>query len=260
MTPEQQPKPENVFPYQELRYSLDIEAMSMDDKLKWLAVDALNLEDKYLRKVHGLSQIKREGKIYFLTGGEHNDVTEAKDFENRPIHTRHLTKPKDPAPKLGEIPEALGAISRWFEEFGERRDRNLPPPSRVGPVSEVTDVIYCLANLTTLDSWDTETYMIYMKQIAESMGMPLNDLLTLTVIKYNYRLGQGKSQKNHMVEDQIMNSYLDRKNSDGSPKIPVPTNEQLHTTFHKLSEVNTLLNERANFLKQLKRWGVNLDE
>lgn len=243
-------------PYEHLRFNLDVLAMNKDEKLDWLANHALSLEHKHLREIHGLPQIAPEAKIQFLTGGKFNDVTKATDFDGLPIHTRYITRPKDPSPKLGEIPEALGEISSWFEKYAESQERHMPAPNKIGPINEVSDVMFCLANLTTLDAAATTDYSLYMEEIAESLGLPLDKLLTLTILKYNYRLGQGKSQKNHQIEDQILASFLENaKNPDGTPYIQEPTNEHLHATFHKMSEIGNLLVHRVKSLKKLHDWG-----
>lgn len=245
-------------PYEHLRFNLDVLAMSKEEKLDWLANHALSLEHKYLREIHGLPQIAPEGKIQFLTGGKFNDVTKATDFDGLPIHTRYITKPKDPSPKLGEIPEAFGAISSWFETYADSQDRHVPPPSKIGPINEVIDVIFCLANLTSLDKLAPIAYTQYMEEIANSLGLPLDKLLTITVLKYNYRLGQGKSQKNHAVEDQILSSFIETaKNPDGTAYIVEPSNEHLHTTFHTLSGIGNLLINRVKDLKQLHDLGLS---
>lgn len=245
-------------PFEHLRFNLDVLSMTKDEKLDWLANHALMLEHKYLREIHGLPQIAPEGKIQFLTGGKLNDVTKAVDFDGIPIHTRYITKPKDPSPKLGEIPEAYGAINNWFETYADNHERHLPPPSKIGPLNEISDVIFCLANLVTLDKSAPSGYIQYMEEIAKALGTPLDKLLTITVLKYNYRLGQGKSQKNHAVEDQILISFLDSaKNADGTPYIVEPSNVQLHNTFHTLSGIENLLVNRVHDLKQLRDLGVS---
>lgn len=244
-------------PYEHLRFNLDVLSMSKAEKLDWLANQALSLEHKYLREIHGLPQIAPEGKIQFLTGSKFNDVTKATDFDGFPIHTRYITKPKDPSPKLGEIPEAFGAISTWFEMNNDSNERHTPPPSKIGPINEVTDVIFCLANLTTLDKSVHDTYNIYMDEIANSLGIPIDKLLSITVLKYNYRLGQGKSQKNHAVEDQILASFIKTaKNPDGTPYIQEPTKTQLHETFLTLSGIGNLLVHRVKELKQLRSLNI----
>lgn len=246
------------LPYEHLRFNLDVLSMSKEDKLDWLASHALSLEHKYLREIHGLPQIAPEGKIQFLTGGKLKDVTKAVDFDGLPIHTRYITKPKDPSPKLGEIPEAFSAINSWFETYADNHERHLPPPSKIGPINEISDVIYCLANLTSLDKAAPLAYTQYMEEIANSLGVPLDKLLTITVLKYNYRFGQGKSQKNHQIEDQILSSFLESaKNPDGSSYISEPTNEQLHSTFHVLSGIDNLLVNRVHDLKQLRDLGIS---
>ncbi|MEK7577812.1 MAG: hypothetical protein AAB492_04325 [Patescibacteria group bacterium] len=243
--------------YEHLHFNLDVLKMSKEEKLDWLANHALALEHKYLRQIHGLPQIAPEGKIQFLTGGKLKDVTKAIDFDGFPIHTRYITKPKDPSPKLGEIPEALGEISNWFEKYAENNGRHIPAPSKIAPMNEIGDIIFCLANLTSLDKSAPLAYTQYMEEIASSLGVPLDKLLTITVLKYNYRLGQGKSQKNHQIEDQILASFLESaKNPDGSPYIREPTNEQLHSTFHTLSGIDNLLVNRVHDLKQLRDLGI----
>ena len=244
-------------PYEHLRFNLDVLSMSKAEKLDWLGNHALSLEHKYLREIHGLPQIAPEGKIQFLTGGKFNDVTRATDFDGLPIHTRYITRPKDPSPKLGEIPEAFGAISTWFETNADNTERHLPPPSKIGPINEVSDVIYCLSNLMTLDKSAQNTYILYLEEIANSLGIPFDKLLTITVLKYNYRLGQGKSQKNHATEDHILESFIKTaKNPDGTSYFVEPTKASLHKTFHTLSGIGNLLVNRAKNLKELHDMGI----
>lgn len=236
------------FPYQELKYTLDIDRMSTQDKLKWLADDSRQLEERYLRP--GKPPHPAEAKLLFLFGGEKRDVTEALDFDKNPIHTRKLNRPR---PKSAEIPEALTKISEWFDKVDKTTDGSTLP-STAEQLGEIADVVYNVTHLISLDTPFKNDYIGYLHLLAQSAGLTMDQLLTATIYKYNFRLGQGKSQKDIPTETAIMQSLLDRKNPNGTPFIPSPTGEQLHTTFHTLSEINNLLQSRYRQLKQMHTW------
>lgn len=254
MTTETLRSPQESFrPYLELRTHHNIEFMNTDQLFTWLAVDALNFEHTYLRAKHGLDQISPEGKILFLVA---NDVTQAKDFKGNFIHTRHIEKPKENAPKLGEIPEALASISDWFESYTDTKVHNAPEPSKIHPVNEVLDVVYNLANLSTLDPSNRERYVTFIRQIAKDSGIPMEQLLRVTALKYNFRLGQGRSIKDHATEDMMLLQYFAEKNKSSTP-IPLPSNQQLHQTFTTLSEIDSYLSRHVDQLRQLSNWGIS---
>lgn len=237
--------------YSELQYRIRIDAMTSKDKISWLSDHILKEEQRLLREPYNLPQVRPEGKIMFLTGGPKSDVTEARDFDGNLIHTRHLDHPR---PMFAEIPEALSSISHWFDLLIQSREQNTAPPSPVSPLSEIADVVYNISHLITLDPHFTENYTEYLNRIAESMGFSLDQLLTLTVYKYNFRLGQGKSQKNISVEDMIIEKVLAQKESDGTPKYPKPTQKEFQKTFHTLAEVQSLLNTRLEQIRQDYEW------
>lgn len=237
--------------YSELRYHIRIDAMTTDDKLTWLANWALKEEHRLLREQYNLPQIRAEAKIMFLTGGPKSDVTEARDFEGNLIHTRHLDHPR---PMFAEIPEALASISHWFNLVIQSKEQNAEPPSPVAPLSEISDVVYNVTHLITLDPNFGDNYHEYLNRIANSLGYSLDQLLTIGVYKYNFRLGQGKSQKNIAIENSIVEKVLEQTNPDGSPKYACPSESQFQKTFHTLAEVQTLLNTRLTQLHQEFEW------
>jgi hypothetical protein len=237
--------------YSELHYHVRIDAMPMKDKLYWLSDRILKEEHRLLREPHNLPQVKEEAKIMFLTGGPKSDVTEARDFDGNLIHTRHLDNPR---PMFAEIPEALGAISHWFDLNTQSREQNTPPPSAIPTISEVCDVVYNISHLLTLDPNFSENYTEYLKRIAGSLGYSLDQLFTLTIYKYNFRLGQGKTQKNIAIENNILEKVLAQVGPDGKPVYPKPTETQFQKTFHTLSEVQSLLNTRLEQLRQAYEW------
>lgn len=241
--------------YSELHYHVRIDAMTQDDKLYWLSDQILKEEQQLLREPYNIPQLRPEAKIMFLTGGPKNDVTEARDFEGNLIHTRHLDHPR---PMFAEIPEALGAISHWFDLNQQSRDQNGPSPSPIPPISEVADIVYNVSQLYTLDPIFGENYTEYLNRIASSLGFSLDQLLTLTVYKYNFRFGQGKSQKNVPVENNILEKVLAQTDAEGKPMYPNPTEKQFQKTFHTLSEVGALLNTRLDQLRQAYEWKKDL--
>lgn len=240
--------------FSELNYHVRIDAMTQDDKLHWLSDHILKEEQRLLREPYNMPQAKPEAKIMFLTGGPKSDVTEARDFEGNLIHTRHLDHPR---PMFAEIPEAQGAIHHWFDMNQLSRDQNSPPPSPVPPLSEVSDVVYNVCHLMTLDEFFWDEYNAYLKRISDSLGFSLDQLLTLAVYKYNFRLGQGKTQKNINLENDIIGKVLSKVGPDGKPTFPIPTETQFQKTFHTLSEVQTLLNTRLEQLRQEYEWNKN---
>lgn len=244
-------KPNTAAAFKDVKFNVRIEALSTDEKLDILSNHFLKLEHTYLREIHRVPQVRPEAKIMFLTGGPKRDVTEARDFDGNLIHTRHLEHPR---PMFAEIPEALSAISHWFDqiEHGAKLPTDLHPT--IHPISEVTDVIYNVSHLLTLDSNFYENYQVYMQKIADSMGYSLDQLLTLTLYKYNFRLGQGKTQKDIPAENAILENLLSQKSPDGKPLIRTPTETQFQHTYHTLAEIEHLLNTRLNQLHQTHAW------
>lgn len=237
--------------YSEIHTHVRIDAMTEDEKMYWLSDQILKEEHRLLREPYNMAQIKREAKVMFLTGGPKSDVTEARDFDGNLIHTRHLDHPR---PMFAEIPEALASISHWFDLTIQSKETNGPPPSAVAPLSEISDVVYNISHLLTLDPGFQNEYKEYLSRIAGSLGYSLDQLLTIAVYKYNFRLGQGKSQKNIMLENEIIAKVLTKKNPDGKPVFPVPMESQFQKTFHTLSEVQTQLNTRLEQMRQEYLW------
>lgn len=240
--------------FSELHYHVRIDAMTEGDKLHWLSDQILKEEHRLLREAYNMPQIKPEAKIMFLTGGPKSDVTEARDFDGNLIHTRHLDHPR---PMFAEIPEALSSISHWFDLTIQSKENNTPPPSPVAALSEVSDVVYNVSHLLTLDEPFYGEYTEYLKRISGSLGFSLDQLLTIAVYKYNFRLGQGKSQKNIGLENDIIEKVLTKTNSNGKPVFTIPSEAQFQKTFHTLSEVQTLLNTRLEQLRQEHEWKKN---
>ncbi len=255
MSAEMKPGPE-IFShhapnYSEIHTHVRIDAMTPDEKLYWLSDQILKEEHRLLREPYNMPQAKPEAKIMFLTGGPKSDVTEARDFEGNLIHTRHLDHPR---PMFAEIPEALSAISHWFDLTIQSKETNGPPPSTVAPLSEISDVVYNVSHLLTLDPGFKNEYRQYLDRIAGSLGFSLDQLLTIAVYKYNFRLGQGKSQKNIQLENEIIGKVLSKKTPEGRPVFLVPTETQFQKSFHTLAEVQSLLNTRLEQMRQEYLW------
>lgn len=237
--------------YSELNYHIRIDAMTTEEKLDWLSHHILKEEQRLLREPYNMSQPGPESKIMFLTGGPKDDVTEARDFEGNLIHTRHLDHPR---PMFAEIPEAQNSISHWFDLMIQSKDQNTAPPSPIAPLSEIADVVYNISHLLTLDASFAENYHDYLDHISSSLGFSLDQLLTLTIYKYNFRLGQGKSQKNITVENSMLEKVLSQKDSNGKLIYPSPSETQFQNTYHTLAEVKTILNSRLEQLRQAHDW------
>jgi|GEM_PF-705240 len=244
----------NAPNFSELHYHIRIDAMTEDEKWHWLSDQVLKEEHRLLREPYNMPQIRPEAKIMFLTGGPKSDVTEARDFEGNLIHTRHLDHPR---PMFAEIPEALSSISHWFDLMIQSKENNTPPPSIVAPMSEISDVVYNVSHLITLDPYFWEEYVEYLKRMAGSLGFSMDQLLTLAVYKFNFRLGQGKSQKNIGIENDLLAKVLAKVNPEGKPLYPTPSESQFQKTFHTLAEVQTLLNTRLEQLRQEHEWKKN---
>lgn len=240
--------------FSELHYHIRIDAMTENDKLYWLSDQILKEEHRLLREAYNMPQIRPEAKIMFLTGGPKSDVTEARDFDGNLIHTRHLDHPR---PMFAEIPEALSSISHWFDLMIQSKENNTEPPSAVAALSEISDVVYNVSHLLTLDQPFYEEYTEYLKRISGSLGFSLDQLLTIAVYKYNFRLGQGKSQKNIGLENEIIEKVLAKTGANGKPMFVTPSETQFQRTFHTLSEVQTLLNTRLEQLRQEHEWKKN---
>lgn len=237
--------------YSEIHSHVRIDAMTQEEKTYWLSDVILKEEHRLLREPYNMPQKSREASVMFLTGGPKSDVTEARDFEGNLIHTRHLDHPR---PMFAEIPEALASISHWFDLMIQSKETNGPPPSAVAPLSELSDVVYNISHLMTLDPGFKHEYEEYLTRIAGSLGYSLDQLLTLAVYKYNFRLGQGKSQKNIMLENEIISKVLAKKTPDGKPAFQTPSESQFQKTFHTLSEVQTQLNTRLEQMRQEFLW------
>lgn len=237
--------------FNELNYHIRIDAMTTEEKLDWVSRHVLKEEERLLRIPLNLPPARPEAKIIFLTGGPKDDVTEARDFEGNLIHTRHLDHPR---PMFAEIPEAQNAIHHWFDLLIQSKDQNTAPPSPVSPLAEVADVVYNVSQLITLDQSFAENYRLYLERIAGSLGFSLDQLLTLAIYKFNFRLGQGKSQKNVPVENNILERVLSQKGPDGKPLYPSPSERQFQKTYHTLAEVRVLLNTRMQQLEQDYEW------
>ncbi len=240
--------------FSEIHTHIRIDSMTEEEKIYWLSDQILKEEHRLLREPYNMPQVRPEAKIMFLTGGPKSDVTQARDFDGNLIHTRHLDHPR---PMFAEIPEALSAISRWFDAMIQSKQTNTPAPSPVPALSEVSDVVYNVSHLLTLDPYFLDEYNEYLKRIAGSLGFTLDQLLTLTVYKYNFRLGQGKSQKNISIENDLLAKVLAKKDANGKPVFPTPKEAHFQETFHTLSEVQTLLNTRLEQLRQDYEWKKN---
>lgn len=239
--------------FSELHYHVRIDAMTPEDKLYWLSDQILKEEHRLLREPYNMAQIRPEAKIMFLTGGPKSDVTEARDFDGNLIHTRHLDHPR---PMFAEIPEALSSISHWFDMTIQSKENNTLPPSPVAALSEVSDVVYNVCHLMTLDKFFAEEYNEYLNRIAGSLGYSLDQLLTIAVYKYNFRLGQGKSQKNIGIENDLIAKVLSKVGPDGKSAFPTPSETQFQKTFHTLAEVQTMLNTRLEQIRQEHEWKI----
>ena len=237
--------------FSEIHTHVRIESMTESEKLYWLSDQILKEEHRLLREPYNMPQAKPEAKIMFLTGGPKSDVTEARDFEGNLIHTRHLDHPR---PMFAEIPETLSAISHWFDLTIQSKETNGPPPSAVAPISEISDVVYNISHLMTLDPGFKGEYTEYIRRISGSLGFSLDQLLTVAIYKYNFRLGQGKTQKNISLENEIIGKVLNKKSQDGKPLYPTPTETQFQKTFHTLAEVQSLLNTRLEQMRQEYLW------
>ncbi len=158
---------------------------------------------------------------------------------------------------FAEIPEALNSISHWFDMLAISKEPEGKLPSPVAPISEVSDVVYNISHLLTLDPNFYENYTVYLDRIADSLGFSLDQLLTVALYKYNFRLGQGKSQKNIIVENSMIENLMKQTQPDGKPFIPTPNETQFQQTFHTLSEVQSMLKTRLDQLRQADEWRKN---
>lgn len=247
----QELQPNAAASFKDVKFNVRIEALNTEEKLDILSNHFLKLEHSYLREIHRIPQIRPEAKIMFLTGGPKSDVTEARDFDGNLIHTRHLNHPR---PMVAEIPEAINAISHWFDQLVNIHHLDGKKPSIIPILSEVSDTVYNISHLIALDVDFSEDYNSYLRRIAGSLGYDLDTLLAITMYKYNYRLGQGGSQKNYEQENLILQSLLNQTNAEGKPKIHTPNETQLQKTFHTLSEIQMQLNTRLIQLEQKHAW------
>lgn len=205
--------------------------MTADEKLLHIAVIFLALEHKYLREPLNKPQISADAKLLFLIGPENFDVTTASSFTGEKIYTRGPAS----RTKFPEILEAVDAISGWFDLVDETKaDTDEALPSRVKPISEVCDVVYCLAQLTMLDSEFEIPYRRHIENLAKAGGFSVDELLLITLVKYNYRLGQGKSRKNFVEEEALIDALFKGDGSQNLAPVHLPNGEEMMNLSRKL--------------------------
>jgi hypothetical protein len=240
------------FPIQEyFEVSIDLLKLTSEERFEWLALHTLENEHKVLREPLGVPQISAEGKLHFLTGGPNSDVTMATNFDGTTIYTRELPMPR---PKFAEIPEALGAISHWFDDLEKSKVTNEPTPNSLPVIAEVADVVYCMAHLTILDEPFAEQYRIYIDRISASLGMNTDDIVMIALLKYNFRHGKGFRQRDLEKEYTLISKLFEPENEKDTPRISYPTTEGMRQGFHVLSEISGMLNLRLKQLEQNYLW------
>ena len=105
----------------------------------------------------------------------------------------------------------------------------------------------------TLDKFFWEEYNGYLNRIAGALGYSMDQLLTIAVYKYNFRLGQGKSQKISVSKTISLQKYLP-KSALTANRCSGPNGDAIPKTFHTLAEVQTMFNTRLEQLRQEHAW------
>jgi len=226
-----------------IRFSEGLSNLSVDEMIKLIAVDLLNIEDENCRNGNHLTA---DYKILFLIGDDTKDVTRSKGLDGKDIYTNKRDFPRPP-----EIIELTSAISRYDDE-----DRK-----NIGPVlSETADIIYNVAQLTELDSEFKAEYTKWLYYFSKGIGMDLKELLGLAVIKYRRRYSPG-NEKNVKEEEAFLVECLRGGAAEDIFSVQRPSDEGLI----KISRIvnlfgSTVLSARLNQLDANLRAETEIEE
>lgn len=210
----------------------DLQEMTEDQMIEVIASDLLIRENQSYRDGRA---IPAEHKILFLIGDRMNDVTQAKDFQGKPIYTKEADFPRPP-----EISEVNAAISR-YDDTG-RKD--------LAPVlSETADIFYNLAQLRGLDPDFKDEYSKWLGTLAKSIGLDLRELLGLAIIKYRRRLIE-KEDKDVPGEEDLLRSCIREDQDQGVFSVKKPADDGLKKFYRVVNLfANTVLVPRWHQLK-----------
>ncbi len=211
----------------------DLIGMTEDQMIEVIATDLLIRENQSYRDGRA---IPAEHKILFLIGDRMNDVTQARDFQGKRIYTKEADFPRPP-----EISEVNAAISR-YDDTG-RND--------LAPVlSETADIFYNLAQLSGLDPDFKDEYRKWINNLARGMGLDVQELLGLAIVKYRKRLFQNNGRKDVPKEEELLQRCIRENMSQGGFSVKKPTDDGLKKFYRVVNLfANTVLVPRWHQLR-----------
>ena len=217
-------------PESELLDTFASELLSTETIFNELAVHLLEVENNEYRS-GALPPI--ELKLLFLIGGDDQDLKSERDFSGKRIYTKSSS---NPFPKTPEILETASAISSYFERLeneGYDKDISTKPADIThiaSSLSEIGDITWNLAQLTTLDPQFAGNYHYGINRIADSLGYTRRHILILSYEKYHLRM---TTQKNLNAEEKLIIRLMKKG------IIPVPQNQQVADVYRTINEMAT---------------------
>lgn len=186
----------------------DLSNLSINQMTNFVGNVLLELEEHYLRGGDESKRMPADGKVVFLNASRKTiDVTKIKNRRGENYYTR---KTKFRRIKTAEIFETFVAISDHHDLVDELIDLNkrdeIPLP--IHAWSEISDIVFNLIQLIYLDEFNKGQYERFIKRIAKSINFSEEQLLMMTMIKYNFRYGFGRSRKDPHVEDAAIEALL----------------------------------------------------
>lgn len=214
-------------------------------------------------------------KLLFLTGGDQEDVITAQDFWGNPIYTKLHFDPtidradlkfRDRYPvKDAEIQEATSAISSFIQMVRSRaaelgiKHYDVDLKTLLGSfqlpkvLSEISDIAW---NIVCLDRLDPNfNYMDNLIAISEALGFTTQQMLFMTIVKYDLRINTNNGKKDIEGENQKIAGLLK------AGVLPIPTLGQLSRAYAELRLIDqTILRTRLMQLKTEvnRQVGVNM--
>ena len=198
-------------PEYKMRFKIALDSLSPDEKINIIKHIFLELEERYLRVPSGEPRMDAYKKLGFLCADVDTfDVTELVGLDGRKAYTRVLPRDRIKTPEVFEFFTAASDHDDLVDEYIEQgKEDQIPIP--VKALSELADLVYNILQLERLDSVNTSNYRDHLNRIVGQTGLTLNQMLLITLIKYNFRYGFGKSRKDiHLEEKAIEALFLPR--------------------------------------------------
>lgn len=191
----------------------DLIKMNETQLLNYLTEDLLNAETKLYGKNDA------EAKIIFLGGGPTHDISKATTFEGTPIY-----KETPDFAKWSEMYEFMGAANRYTDDKGSLSEF----------VSEAADVIYNLAVLSKIDTYEhAYDYTEMIERVAVTLGWTPKEALLVAATKYHQRFVHS-GEKDSVAEDDLMERLLEKdilfENTE--PLVTSPSKKQVSNAFN----------------------------